>query len=316
MEYTSLHKKFSIAVSFGLIDVAEYCKIITEFADYIHDIYFSPTEGLKYQTRHNVYDFKSTNDIQRKEYLSKVILLAKQLNIKTGLTLNSSMLDPYDAFEIFKSYYREYNFDFVTTTMPIAQLIRQAGVNVDKICSYNEGISSIKKLQQVIGSGLFTFVVLGNKFLRSFQAFHLLDEAGIKSILMLNTGCSAGCLTFCNNHDKHYCQNLFNSTIDKKDVNEVYALQSIFPEELKEYNNHGINIDVFKLASRPITYEELHRLLSSYIAEDSASYIRKDIRNYHLYARLAHYTPYYSILDYSRILEIKNKIWAQEYYNQ
>lgn len=316
MEYKFLHKKFSIAVSFGLINVTEYCKIIAEFADYIHDIYFSPTESLHFQTRHNVYDFKSTTDVQRKEYLDKVISLAKQLNIKTGLTLNSSMLDRYDAFETFKSYYGQYKFDFVTTTMPIARLIKQSGVSIDIICSYNEGISSFKKLQQVIDSGLFTFVVLGNKFLRSFQAFHLLDKAGIKSILMLNTGCSAGCVTFCNNNDKHYCLDLFNNTVDKNDINEVYAHQSIFPEELKEYSKHGINIDVFKLASRPITYEELHKLILSYITEDSVSYIKQDIKNYHLYARLAHYTPYYSALDYSRIIAIKNQIWNCEDCNQ
>lgn len=305
-----LYKKFSLAVSFGLIKTEELENIIIKYSNYIHDIYFSPTESLKYQTRRNVYDFDNTNNDERRNSLSRIISTARAYDIKTSMTLNSSMINIDEALLALEEYYNIYKFDYLTTTLPIAKRVKSIYPDLNIICSYNEGVVSYDKLKDIINSGVFFAVVLGNKYIRDPYAFGLLRNAGIKAILMLNTGCVIGCTSFCNNGDDiDYCKRLFNSALSKIDINKMYATQSVFPEELKEYDLHNIQIDVFKLASRPIAANELKLLLDSYTAEESYSYIQNSIYNYHLYARLAHYVQHYTQLNYNKILSIKQELW-------
>lgn len=306
----NLLKKFSIAVSFGYINVNELKEIIRDYSPFIHDIYFSPTENIKYQTRYNIYNFHTTDNIQRRNDLYDVISYAKELGIKISMTLNSPMVNENESIACFEEYYKLYNFDYLTTKTNIAKRIKYLYPEVKLICSYNEGIYDYNKLEIAINSKLFFAVVLGNRFLRDKRAFKMLKESNINSILMLNTGCTKGCRSFCNNiGNPNYCKDLFNSISNKMAIEDLYAMQSVFPEELPKYESHNIHIDVFKLASRPITYKEMKLLLESYINIDSKSYIKKSLSNYHLYGRLAHYAPHYYQFDYNKILESKEKLW-------
>ena len=305
----SLKKKFSIAVSFGQITPHEYIFLLDKYKEYIRDIYFSPTESIRYQTRNKIYDFANTTNEERRSMLQKVLSFAKNHNIACNMTLNAPMISAIEQAHMYQSYSTLFQIDRVTTTQEIAQCLREQGSNSKLICSYNEGITTRKHLLNIIESGLFDSIVLGGKFLRDITTFNLIKKKGLQTILMLNTGCCMNCASFCKIRNGKYCVDLFNTNVNKIGVERMYAIQSVFPEEIRDFYLQTDVIDTYKLASRPIDYYELDKLLQSYISCDSKSYIEKSKTNYHLYGRLAHFIPHYQSFNYETMLSIKKSLW-------
>lgn len=308
-----LYKRLSIGISFGYITADELIKIIDKYSEFIHDVYFSPTESIRLQTRLNIYNFAKTTNDERLFELDKVILFAKRKDIKTSLVLNASMSSPEYMMEILVNYQKRYSIDSITTTRPVAELIRKSSILLPIICSYNEGISTLNDLSTVIKSKLFDSIVLGNSFIRNFNAFSYTKEQGLSTILLVNNGCSFGCSNFCRANDNDFCKNLFEKRLkDCGSVSKLYALQSLFPEELFQHYNNNPNIDVYKLSSRPISFNEYDDLLNSYTSGDSISFINKTSRNYHLYARLGYFVNYYTQFNYKMIQMQKQQIWKDD----
>lgn len=306
---SALTKKFSVAVSFGLISPDDYIAVLDKYKDYIHDIFFSPTESLRYQTRNKIYDFGTTNNDERRQMLGQVLSYARSSGIACSMTLNAPMVSAEEQAETFKSYNSLYQIDQLTTTLEIGKLVREQGANIPMICSYNEAITNRRHLLNVLDSGLFQIVVLGGRFSRDLEVFNLIKERGVKTVLMLNTGCCMNCVSFCKVRNQNYCRDLFNDNAAQMGVETMYAAQSIFPEEIKDYYLPSGVVDIFKLASRPIDKEELNTLIESYVSLDSKSYVSRTTRNYHLYGRLAHFVPYYEEFDYDRIVDMKRSLW-------
>lgn len=306
---STLYKKFSVAVSFGQISPNEYVAVLEKYKDYIHDVFFSPTESLRYQTRNKIYDFASSTNDERRRMLEHVLAFARNNDISCSMTLNAPMASLEEQVETFKIYSSLYPIDQLTTTLQIARKVREQGSDIPMICSYNEAITNISHLVNVLDSGLFQTVVLGGRFLRELDVFRLIKERNVKTVLMLNTGCSMNCASFCKIRNKNYCIDLFNSNASQIGIEKMYATQSIFPEEIKDYYLPSKVVDIFKLASRPIDKEELDKLIASYVALDSKSYISISAKNYHLYGRLAHFVPHYEEFDYDRIVNTKSQLW-------
>lgn len=305
-----LFKKLSIGISFGYITSEELIRLFGKYSDYIHDVFFSPTETIRLQTRHNIYNFSNTTNDERLQELDRVIQFVKGKEIKTSLVLNASMSSPEYMLEILDIYLKRYSIDSVTTTSPVAKLIRDNSFILPVVCSYNEGISNLNDLTRAVESNLFDSIVLGNSFIRNFHAFSYIKEHGLSTILLVNNGCSFGCTNFCRSNNNDYCKNLFNKRItDCGSVTELYAQQSLFPEELFQHYANNRNIDILKLSSRPISYNEYDDLLQSYTSCNSRDFINKTSRNYHLYARLGHFGNYYKDFDYDIIIRQKEKIW-------
>lgn len=306
-------KRLSVGVSFGLISEKELCTIITKYSDYIHDLFFSPTEGVQYLTRARIYNINDTSNDERRKMLFHVLDTAHKYGIKTSLTLNTPALNAQDALTIFHSYQSLQIIDYVTTTFKIATVIKEYHPDTKLVCSYNEAITNYNKLYRIVQSGVFNSIVLGNSFIRDKNAFNIIKEGGINTILLVNNGCTHGCTSYCRNRDENYCLNLFNAERLKHGVELLYSQQSVFPEELELYERNGFNIDYFKLSSRPISFNEYNALLSSYISLKSKPFITTNVYNYHLYARLAHFGNYYRSFNYERILENKVKLWKSLY---
>lgn len=305
-----LYKRLSIGISFGYITADELIKIIDKYSEFIHDVYFSPTESIRLQTRLNIYDFAKTTNDERLFELDKVIQFVKRKDIKTSLVLNASMSSPEYMLEILDIYLKRYSVDSVTTTSPVAKLIRNNSFILPVVCSYNEGISNLNDLTRAVESNLFDSIVLGNSFIRNFHAFSFIKEHGLSTILLVNNGCSFGCTNFCRSSNNNYCKQLFDKQLNNiGSATKLYARQSLFPEELFQYYKDNQNFDVFKLSSRPISYLEYDDLLHSYILGNSFDFIQKSLKNYHLYARLGHFRDYYKDYDYYNIIEEKKNIW-------
>ena len=305
-----LHHRFSIAVSFGNILPGDYIRVLKKYKYYIHDVYFSPTESLRFQTRKHIYDFNATSNTDRRLMLQEVLSFAHDNGIKCCMTLNAPMASVQEQVDLFASYTLFTHIDSVTTTLDVAKQIRQQGFDAPLTCSYNEAITDISHLHRVLDHNIFSSIVIGGRFLRACEIFDLIKSRGVNTVLMLNTGCCFDCVSFCKSPNQDYCSNLFKKNLYRLGIDFMYAQQSVFPEEIQKYYLPLGTIDVFKLASRPITAEELDRLLQSYCTFDSKSFVEESNMNYHLYGRLAHFMPFYGALNYHTISDIKERIWA------
>ena len=313
----SLRRRFSVAVSLGQISPEEYINILSQYKDYIHDVYFSPTESLKYCTRKNIYDFSSTSNNERQTMIRKILMFAQENGIEICLTLNASMVSASEMADLFELYQSWIHLDHITTTHEVAKIIKRRNYHIPITCSYNEAIVTHKHLMGILNDDIFDTIVLGGRFLRDLKAFELVKSMGKNTVLMLNTGCCVNCASFCRNPDKHYCVELFRKNLTLLGIEYMYANQTIFPEEIGTYYLPSAAVDIFKLASRPIKSEELKSMLSSYTSLDSQSFIEKSMENYHLYGRLNHFVPHYTQLNYKNILKYKESIWgkAMQKYN-
>lgn len=305
-----LYKRLSVGISFGFITAEEQIRLFDRYSDYIHDVYFSPTESIRLQTRFNIYDFQNTTNEKRQQELDKVLQFVKKREIKISLVLNASMTSPEYMTEVLNLYHKRYAIDSITTTKPVAKLIRQSSILLPVVCSYNEGICTSNDLLNILDSGLFNAIVLGNSFIRDFNAFSMIKKRGLSTILLVNNGCSFGCTNFCRTNINDYCKKLFLQRLTScKSAMDLYAQQSLFPEELFQYYRSNQNIDILKLTSRPIAYEEYKNLFDSYISGNSKEFIDETARNYHLYARLGHFRDFYSTFDYTEIYYRKLLLW-------
>ena len=305
-----LKGRLSVGLSFGYISSSEIISLINEYSDYIHDVFFSPTESLRLQTRLNIYNFTATSNEDRLSELDRAVFFCKSKGIKTSLVLNAAMVTADYMADLFEHYNDRYNLDYVTTTSSVARVLKQRNVTKPVVCSYNEGLKSYEEIRVAINSGLFDSLVLGNSFIRDFDAFSLVKSKGLSSILLVNNGCSFGCHNFCRAAGGDYCKRLFDKRLSRVgDASLLYAEQSLFPEELYAYYRNNASIDFYKLSSRPIAFAEYKDLLNSYISGSSSPFIRKNVRNYHLYGRLGHFGSYYSHFDYQSICQEKERIW-------
>ncbi len=244
--------------------------------------------------------------------LANVLETAEKHGIKTSITLNTPNITSEDALAVYTDYQNLFPVDYLTTTSGVASVIKSHFPSLKIICSYNEAITNYNELYGIVKSDLFDGVVIGNRFFRDKKAFEIVKDGGKKTILLVNNGCSPCCNSFCKKSN-NYCLNLFNQELLKYGAEQMYSRQSIFPEELVQFEQNNFRIDQFKLSSRPITYNELDCLLSSYISLESKTYVSSNIYNYHLYARLGHFSSYYSSFDYDRIVDQKKELWKSLY---
>ena len=307
-----LYKKFSIGISFYSMTSQEWIRILRQYKSYIHDVFFSPIEGIEYQTRRNIYDYERQTKEFLEEELARVLDEAKSLGIYRKMVLNVPQLyeDTERLPSLYEKYKRIYDIEYVTTFYSCAKKIKEIDNTQPIVCSYNQGIKTRDELEQILSTNIFCTIVLGTNFFRDIESFRLVHSYGQKTELLLNNGCMRNCTSFCR-FPNRYCSQNFEANLSKTDIDHLYAECSMFPEEL---HNHLLKmnlIDYYKLSTRPIHYGSMDKMLSSYIEGDSYKYILERFNNYNLYGRLAHFHQYYSELNYDKILEIKDLIWQK-----
>lgn len=305
-----LNKKLSVGISMNLITADQWCDILKQYSKYIHDIYFSPVDSMLFQSRRTIYDFSNTTIEQRENELKQVIESARKHNIKLKLVLNSKEVrDRFDDCVDKYKYYKDlYEIEFVTTYIEIARRIKAYDNTARIICSFNQGISSRTMLEEIIKEKLFYGIVLGERFLHDFAAFKLLNEAHVIMELLVNNGCMLNCGCFCVNNVP-FCKDNYYKNLEKKGLVHLYAECSILPEELTYFYAPTNSIDIYKLSTRPIDYNEISNMMESYTTGESKSFIDKNKRNYHLYCRLTHFSPFYNDIEYNDLVEIKKEMW-------
>lgn len=305
-----LNKKLSVGVSLSLISASQWCGILTQYAEFIHDIYFSPVENMLFQSRRTIYDFSRSTVEQRMGALERIIDCARRCGIELKLVLNSiEIRDNFDdTIKMYQKYKDCYGIDYVTTYLGIAHKIQEYDSESKIICSFNQGIKSHKELESILDEHVFYGIVLGERFLHDFDAYKIVKEHDVQFELLVNNGCMLDCGRFCVNNVP-YCRNNFQKNLSQKGIVHLYAETSLMPEELTYFYAPSKLVDIFKLSSRPTDYDEITNMLASYTSGESRTFIEKDKKYYHLYGRLTRFEPYYNDIDYRVLENVKKEMW-------
>ena len=295
-----LKKRFTIGLTL-MMENNEYKSLIEEFHPYIREIYFSPPLGREFQTR----DLVNMDEPASKGRIIDIMKFAASYDIEGDFLLNSWAVPgtPSKLVDIYNEYRREFPVPRITLiNVLLANTLKQFLPDVRINISFNADINSSFRLEQLSILGVNDDVVIGRRQMRDFALMREAKECFNFGVhLLINNGCIFDCISSCRigGYCDFYIEKLVQS--GKKDLNEIYAWNSIFPEELHRYFDKPY-IDVFKLSTRDSTYSYMRDLLASYIEGRH----RKDI---HLYGRITAFTKYAKLLDFDRIFEYKRRIY-------
>lgn len=301
-----LKSKLSIGISMD-IEVDQYKDLLEDYSYYLDSVYFSPPLGNKFHTREKIAKQLSDKDNVIKLY--KIIDLFYKHNIKIDCVLNRPSLKENDIIKALKFIRNEMPVDQITCLDRNIEIINEFFPNIDKIYSYNNDLT-VKKIPTINKS--FSTVVAGKFFLRDENSLKKIVDNGFKVKLLVNNGCSFNCYG-CQKGNR-LCEEVFNNNLRYKTIEELYALQSFFPNELDSLLlSHGHLIDTIKISNRTSDYAYLKNCLKSYInVEDVDPYIMQDFNNYRLWLRLGWFSDKLSILNLDKVKQEKAKLMVKK----
>lgn len=291
-------KKFNIGLNLEA-DLKEIEEFFERYSDIIESVYFSVPLGKAFYSR--IALEKEYENSSKK--LQETIYILKQNNIKSEVTFNTklSIEEVQKGIECLNQL-KIYPDEVVCLNSSIG-ILREAFPEAYLISSFCNGT-------ETIDSG-FNAVVLGQRYLRDLEGRHSYINKGYDVILLLNNGCSFECThKHCNNR---ICAALYESSAKKKSAEEIYAIQSFFPEEL----DYLIQIDeyaekyVYKISNRPMGIEYTKKVLEAYSMLKNSSCYNLDVEreNYALFGALHQLCRRIQSYNYECIKKIKDELY-------
>ena len=297
-------KKFNIGLTLDT-NIREFDEFLERYHRYIKSVYFSLPLGWRFHTR---------------------LVIAGQLLLPHKKKLFWQMLNKLQEYCIELELF--FNTIFLNDRLieKASNLLAKHNVSVDSVCflgkyyqavtkwfpgkkyiwSFNNGLRSTTEFDEAIANYQIDTVVLGSNFIRNNAFFRHVKELGKEVILLLNNGCSFNCAT-CNNTASS-CQGAFDNNLTKHSVEYLYALQSIFPDELYDGTIDVDHVDCFKLSNRGNKLAFTQNAMDSYINRQVRCYLAKDCKSYAYWGRAGFFWKYFSTMDLDKIVEYKHEI--------
>lgn len=306
MDFT---KKFNIGLTLDT-NIREFKAFLEEYHPYIHSVFFSPPFGAKFHTRTKVANqFLLVN---KRATFWQMLELIKQYGIELELLLNTLCLDEKliaKAADGLKK--RGVEVDSVCFLEPYYPAVLKHFPDKKYIWSFNNGLRRESDVLNVIDNFRVDALVLGSSFIRNNSLFAKIASRGKQTYLLLNNGCSFNCAT-CNNTNST-CNQTFYDNLKKFSVDYLYALQSIFPNELHEGVIDGTNITCYKISNRSSNLAFIKGALDSYLNCEVRKYVAKSRLNYAFWGRAGYFWKYFGKLDLEKIIAYKQQILHREF---
>ena len=253
----------------------------------ISDVYFSLPLGKTFYTRRGLIKESEGNEAK----LIDALGIIKQHGIRTEVALNTHLHQDEISKSIDYIYKNNIVPDEVVCINESFDVLKEAFPKAEFISSFNNGFSKV--------DSRFDSVVLGQRFLRDENARHDFINSGFNVVLLLNNGCSFECNPrFC---DSSHCTFAYRASLNTHTFDEIYAIQSFFPEELTSLLEHDPFAQTYrlKISNRPLglTYSEKALRAYSTPVFTSADEMEKDPSNYGLFGAL--HSLYMKINDYN-----------------
>lgn len=298
-------KKFNIGLTLET-NLSEFRAFIEEYGEYIHSFYFSPPLGSLYHTRSKVaLEFLIPG---KKKLFWQMLEIISSAGIELELLFNTLRLNEeliHNAKKCLDE--RGIEVNSVCFLRDYYEGVREYFPDKKYIWSFNNGFRSQREIDEVIGGFKADAFVLGSLFIRNNKFFEHLASRSCEPYLLLNNACSFNCDT-CNN-TQSICERAFIKNLEGHSVEYLYALQSIFPEELSLGIIDTTNIGCFKISNRSSNLKFIRGAMDSYITGRVREYVLRDKRNYAYWGRAGYFWKYFSKMDIDKIYEYKSEIF-------
>lgn len=291
------YKKFSVGLAMNT-NVEEFESFMKRYNKYIDNIYVSLPLGDKFHGRD--YIKNQFRNIEMVELFWKLVELIKKYEVCIEVVFNTDDLTKEDfekcAAELTKHDLSpgkicvlDWYYDIAKNIFPDVKIVRSVNCMPDDIELFCEA------------SKRYDEVVVGRQNIRNSELFKRLKQHS-EVVLLLNNGCShicGGCNTF------NYCEGMYKKAVEIHGAEKIYALQSIMPYELHSNFFDFSDISLFKLSTRNADTEFITKCIDSYISNNAEEYVKENIHNYMLWARLGWHIPHYSEFSFDRIAQYK-----------
>ena len=306
MDFT---KKFNVGLTLET-SAREFDRFLDEYHPFIHSVYFSPPLGGRYHTRSRVaLEFLLPG--KRRLFLHMLERM-RAYGIELELLFNTLRIDK-EMVTAAHTYLSERDLlpDSVCYLLPYEADVVRVFPDQKRILSFNNGFLSPREIDRVLdGCERTDAIVLGSLFIRNNRFFSHLSARGVSPYLLLNNACSFNCAT-CNN-TASVCEAAFRKNLAHHSVEYLYALQSIFPEELTDGTIDTGKVALFKISNRSSSLGFLRDALDSYMTGEMQHYIQKDRKNLALWGRAGYFWPYFKKMDMGRVFAYKAEILARK----
>lgn len=301
MDFT---KKFNVGLTLNT-NIKEFEAFLKKYAKYIRSFYFSPPVNKYFHTRKNValnfalpgkkkLFYRMLNLI--KEYGMELELLLNTLVLNDNLIKRAADLLTRHGVKIDSVCFLTEYYDSVVKYFPLAEYI----------LSFNNGFRTEKDINSAVENYRFDTIVLGSSFIRNDGLFENLSKRNKSVYLLLNNGCSFNCTT-CNNVST-VCADFFKQNLQKRSVEYLYALQSIFPQELEEGMVDYGKVTCFKISNRSNDIKFLSEAMDSYISCEVKRFVDKNKNSYAYWGRAGYFWKYFKKMDLNEILRLKKEL--------
>ena len=297
-------KKFNIGLTLDT-SFSDFKSFLNEYHPYIHSFYFSLPTSRYYHTRTKVAaEFMIPG---KKKMFWDMLALAREYDIELELLFNTLRLD--DALiekAALTLEQRGVDVDSVCFLRPYYDSVTNVFPDKKYIWSFNNGFRSQKEISSVLENYRADAIVLGSLFIRNNALFDYLNEHQSGAYLLLNNGCSFNCDT-CNN-TQSVCSAAFERNLKQFSVEYLYALQSIFPEELHEGIIQADKVKCLKISNRSSHLRFVANAMDSYMHNEVLKYILSDRNNLAIWGRAGYFWKHYPSMDVDAIFRHKEEI--------
>lgn len=301
MDFT---KKFNVGLTLDTT-YAAFAAFLEAYHPYIHSFYFSPPVDRRLHTRTKVAQAFWLPG--KKRLFLQMLRLIRSYGIELELLFNTLRLDE-PLIRKTAAFLEENQLqpDSVCFLGDYYEAVRTHFPGKKYILSFNNGYQRVEQLRQALETYQVDAFVLGSSFIRNNKVFSFLQENGKQTYLLLNNGCSFNCDT-CNNV-LSVCEQSFQKNLKKHSVEYLYALQSIFPHELRDGSIDPTHIACFKISNRSSNLKFLQGAMDSYITGRVDDYVRADKNNYAFWGRAGYFWKYFPKMDLQTIRRHKEEI--------
>lgn len=294
-----LHK-FSIGLPMDTT-VSEFDAFLRDYAEYLSSIYFSLPVGRQFYSRTEIENEFSDKNAAKKQL--ELLKLTRAYGIRTEWAINI-----YGLREAELLYAAEYAaahdvaLDEIVTLAEYGATLRRLYPQVELKYSFNN--PSLTGLDDN-----FDTVVVGKRYLRDKQMRHQLLSQSKGLVLLLNNGCSFECRYPCG--DTAFCGGILQKNLGAHSLDELYAMQSFFPDELLRLIETDPCADGYrwKLSTRPLGIEYTKKVLETYTQLESVRpLILESTDNYGLFCVMRSLLQRRNELHYEEICRIKAQL--------
>lgn len=295
-------KKFSVGLNLsepeeGIIYFME------KYHEMLNSVYFSLPLGKAFYSRAQL-----EQEYCDEEKFLRIVQAISQYGIRREVTLNTYHLSMEDLKRAFSYMDATFVPEEIVCLENYGKAIKEKYPTIELKYSFNNTLNLANLPAE------FDTIVVGKEFLRNEAMRHRLMDHSYGVTLLLNNGCAFSCHQSCS---ADRCKTLTEKLLQNRSVDELYAQQSFFPEELRlilEQDPYGKKYK-FKISNRPLGIKYTSRVLNEYISmKNPPSEQFSDWKRYGDFCTCNQIAIRFQKLDIENVMVYKSQ-YAGEYVN-